>query len=404
MTDVANVSRQLGAAVFQKPAKSLAGLNERLFARLFEGLVYAQIWEDPVADMDALDLAPGADMICIASGGCNVMSYLTADPASITAVDLSPAHIALLRLKQAAAEHLTQTEFYDLFAHADRPGNPDLVARLLPHLDADARAYWGGRSLGRQRSRYFARGFYRQGVLGRFIGAVHVVARLARVDFRPLLDAPDMAAQRRFYDSAIDPLFDKKLVQFLARQRTSLFGLGIPPAQYDKLANDGAVIDVFRQRVRRLVCDFPVRENYFLWQAFNRGYQDAPDASLPPYLAPNNFGQIAGRVARIRGVNQSFTDHLATRAEASLDAYTLLDAQDWMSDAQLTALWTQITRTARPGARVLFRTGGTDDILPGRVPAHLLRQWDYDISASARAFARDRSAIYGGVHLYRFKG
>jgi len=404
MTDAVNVSRQLGAAVFQKPAKSLAGLNERLFARLFEGLVYAQIWEDPVADMAALALKPGSDMVCIASGGCNVMSYLTTDPASITAVDLSPAHIALLRLKQAAATHLSQAEFHDLFAHADRPENPALVDRLLPHLDPDSRAYWAGRSMGRHRRRYFARGFYRQGVLGRFIGAVHVVARLARVDFRPLLDAPDMETQRQFYDSAIDPLFDRPLVQFLARQRASLFGLGIPPAQYDKLAGDGAVIDVLRARTRRLVCDFPVRDNYFLWQAFNRGYQNAPDASLPPYLEPGNFAQIASRANRIRAENLSLTDHLATRAERSLDAYTLLDAQDWMTDAQLTALWAQITRTARPSARVLFRTGGTDDILPGRVPTHLLGQWRYDMAASAHAFARDRSAIYGGVHMYRFKG
>lgn len=400
MTDATDISRQLEAAVFQKPAKSLAGLNERLFARLFEGLVYAQIWEDPVADMQALDLTPGADMICIASGGCNVMSYLTADPASITAVDLSPAHIALLRLKQAAAQTLTQAEFHSLFAHANHPGNPALVHRLLSLLDPAARAYWASP----KRQRYFARGFYRQGVLGRFIGATHLVARLARVDFRPLLDAPDMAAQRRFYDTAIDPLFDKAVVRFLARQRASLFGLGIPPAQYDKLANDGAVIDVLRERTRRLVCDFPVRENYFLWQAFNRGYQDAPGASLPPYLDPDNFAQIAARAGRIRAENQSFTDHLTRRADASLDAYTLLDAQDWMTDAQLTALWAQITRTARPGARVLYRTGGTDDILPGRVPAHLLGQWRYDMAASARAFARDRSAIYGGVHLYRFKG
>lgn len=400
MTDATNVTRQLGAAVFQKPARSLAGLNERLFARLFEGLVYAQIWEDPVADMEALALQPGADMICIASGGCNVMSYLTADPASITAVDLSPAHIALLRLKQAAAQTLTQTEFHALFAQADRAQNPALLRRVLPHLDPQARAYWASA----KRQGYFARGFYRQGVLGRFIGAAHLIARLARVDFRPLLTAPDMAAQRRFYDAAIDPLFDKPLVRFLARQRASLFGLGIPPAQYDKLAGDGAIIEVLRERTRRLVCDFPVRDNYFLWQAFNRGYQDAPEASLPPYLVPGNFAQIAGRAGRIRPENVSFTDHLATRADRSLDAYTLLDAQDWMTDAQLTALWAQITRTARPGARVLFRTGGTDDILPGRVPAPVLAQWRYDIAASARGFAQDRSAIYGGVHLYRFEG
>jgi S-adenosylmethionine-diacylglycerol 3-amino-3-carboxypropyl transferase len=398
MSDASTIARQLDDAVLQKPPHSLTGLNEWLFARLFEGLVYAQIWEDPVADLDALALPAGADVICIASGGCNAMSYLTADPASIKAVDLSPAHIALLHLKTAAAQRLDAAEFHALFARADRPTNTALVERLLPHLDAQSQGYWT------KHKTAFASGFYRRGLLGRFIGAVHLVAKLGQVDFRPLLDAPDMDAQRVFYETRIAPLFDKKLVKFLARQRAALFGLGIPPAQYDKLANDGAVIDVLRARVRRLVCDFPVRENYFLWQALARGYQDAPDASLPPYLEPCNFAQIKARADRVQPLNQSLTDHLATRAPEALDAYVLLDAQDWMSDAQLTALWTQITRTARPGARVLFRTGGTDDILPGRVPAHLLGHWEYDIRASAHAFARDRSAIYGGVHLYRRKG
>jgi S-adenosylmethionine-diacylglycerol 3-amino-3-carboxypropyl transferase len=110
--------------------------------------------------------------------------------------------------------------------------------------------------------------------------------------------------------------------------------------------------------------------------------------------------------ARIRVYNRPMTDQLALRDAASLDAYVLLDAQDWMNDAQLTALWAQITRTARFGARVLFRTGGTPDILPGRVAPAILSRWDYDAAASAKAYAADRSAIYGGVHLhlYRFRG
>ena len=407
MTQAADVTRQLQAAVFQNPRLHLTGLQERLFARLFTGLVYAQIWEDPVADLQALRLPAGADLICIASGGCNAMSYLTADPASVTAVDLSPAHIALLRLKLAAARNLDQPAFADLFKQADQPGNPALIRdRLAPHLDPQTRAYWTDRRLGRDRAAMFAQQFYRHGVLGRFIGAVHLVARLTRTDFRPLLAATTLEDQRRFHATVIDPLFDHRLVRFLARQRTSLFGLGIPPAQYDKLAADGGgdVIAVLRERTRRMVCDFPVKDNYFLWQAFHRGYATGADAAVPPYLMPQHFPDIAARAGRVQALNQSLTDHLAGRGPATLDAYILLDAQDWMTDAQLGALWAQITRTARPGARVLFRTGGAADILPGRVPDALLARWRYDAQGSAQGFAQDRSAIYGGVHLYRFAG
>lgn len=78
----------------------------------------------------------------------------------------------------------------------------------------------------------------------------------------------------------------------------------------------------------------------------------------------------------------------------------LLDAQDWMDDGTLNALWREMTRTARPRARVIFRTAGTKTILPGRVMPDLLARWTYDPETSAACFANDRSAIYGGFHLY----
>ncbi len=52
-----------------------------------------------------------------------------------------------------------------------------------------------------------------------------------------------------------------------------------------------------------------------------------------------------------------------------------------MTDEQLTALWTQIARTAKPGARVIFRTAGEDTILPGRIPDEILERFSYDVDA-----------------------
>ena len=55
-----------------------------------------------------------------------------------------------------------------------------------------------------------------------------------------------------------------------------MFGLGIPPQQYDELKKDlsegGTVIDIYRERAKRLACDYPIQENYFAWQAFARKY------------------------------------------------------------------------------------------------------------------------------------
>ena len=140
MEQVLDQRRQVHAAVRQKPSLSVTGLMETLFSRLFLGLVYPQIWEDPVVDMAALGIQPGDHLVCIASGGCNVMSYLTAAPASITAVDLSPAHVALLRLKLAAAQSLPDhASFHAFFGLADAPSNPRLYDTwIAPRLDRES--------------------------------------------------------------------------------------------------------------------------------------------------------------------------------------------------------------------------------------------------------------------------
>lgn len=407
MTYTSTMEDQLGAAVHQNAVLSKTGMLERLFSWLFHGLVYPQIWEDPVVDMAVLNIGPADHMVCITSGGCNVMSYLTAGPASIIAVDLSPAHVALGRLKLAAARHLPDdAAFFDFFGRAKMASNVTAYDRhIARHLDPETRAFWEARVLGRRRITMFQRDFYRFGLLGRFLGAVHLVARLGRVDFNELLTAPTLADQKRFFDARVAPLFDGWLVKYLARQRASLFGLGIPPAQYDKLAADGGgdVIPVLRERVRKLMCDFPIAKNYFAWQAFHRGYAPGQSPSVPPYLEADSFAAVRAHASRVEVVNRSLTDLLAETAAGSKHCFVLLDAQDWMTDDQLNALWRQIDRTAARGARVIFRTGGHADILPGRVAPATLAGWQYDAAASSIGFANDRSAIYGGFHFYRRK-
>lgn len=161
---------------------------------------------------------------------------------------------------------------------------------------------------------------------------------------------------------------------------------------------------VLRERLEKLACDFDLKQNYFAWQAFGRGYGKAADAPLPPYLQAWNHGAVTERSERVDVVHANMTDWLADQPARSVDRYILLDAQDWMNDAQLTALWSEISRTARDGARVLFRTAARPSLLPGRLPESLLGLWHYCEEESADYTKRDRSSIYGGVHLYIRQG
>lgn len=404
--DVNRQSRaDLARAVHKNSCLTAAGIQERLFTYLFQDLVYAQIWEDPIVDLDALSVSRSDRLITIASGGCNVMSYLIAAPERIIAVDLNSAHIALNHLKIVALQNLPdQNAFLRFFADAAHPSNVDIYdAYVAPYLPSSARAYWERRDLlGRRYINRFAKGIYKYGLLGNFILAAHLISKAHGRDIRALLKASSLEEQNKIFQEVIEPLFSSRFVRWLCSQPASLYGLGIPPSQYQLLADDHSegVIGVVRERVRRLACDFPISENYFAVQAFGRSYGACRDECLPPYLQRSNYERIKSLCDRVELHQISLTEKLQTVPDESLDCFVLLDAQDWMDDQTLNDLWVQIDRTARERARVIFRTAGKGPLLPGRLDAALLSRWRRNDQRSEILHHRDRSAVYGAFHLY----
>jgi len=395
----------LERAAHTRPATTKRGALERLFTLMFKGFVYNQIWEDPDVDLEALALAPHHRLITIASGGCNVLNYLAADPARIIAVDLNPNHVALTRLKLAALANLPgYDDFFRFFGEANDKANREAYDDFLSdRLDAVTRRYWEKHiPLHGRRINMFARNLYRYGLLGRFISILHLVARLHGKKLKGMVEARSPQEQRAQFERLIAPLFDSKPIKLLSKSPVSLYALGIPPAQYDELVAGTDPMTVLKERVERLACDFPMRGNYFAWQAFARGYDLENREAVPAYLRREVYEVIRTRTDRVEVHHASLIDFLKGQERASLDRFVLLDAQDWMTPDVLAALWTEIDRTAASrDARVIFRTAGADSPLPRKLPPALLAPWRY-LEAESRAFhARDRSSIYGGFHVYR---
>lgn len=410
MTDVSGDlvfrrGKEVGRAVYQNRPLSPDGLSERLFAFLFSGLVYPQIWEDPDIDMEAMRLGEGHRVVTIASGGCNILAYLTRSPKRIDAVDLNAAHVALNRMKLAAVRHLpSQADLFRFFGQTGNGHNSDAYDRFIaPYLDPVSRHYWERRNWrGRRRIEVFNHNFYQTGLLGLFIAVGHRVAKFHRVDPAGIMAADGLAEQRRFFHDRLAPVFEKPMLKWVMGRKSSLFGLGIPPAQYDSLITSGSdgMAGVLKKRLEKLACGFPLKDNYFAWQAFARRYPNPGEAALPAYLEIDNHAAIRTNTDRVAIHHANLIEFLAAKDAGSVDRFILLDAQDWMTDAQLNALWTEITRTASAEARVIFRTAAEPSLLPGRVSDVLLDQWTYEQAASHDYSARDRSAIYGGFHLY----
>ncbi len=375
------------------------------FAFLFRGLVYAQIWEDPALDRQALGIGTGDRVVTIASGGCNAMAYLLAEPESVAAVDLNPGHVALTRLKRDAARYLPSYEHYFRFfgSGADARNVADFYEHLYERLDTVTRRYWSQRGPGgRRRIRAFQTGIHREGLLGRFLTLLHAVLRLHGRRPERLLSARSLAEQRQVFDEEIAPVVNGRLVRGACQAPFALYGLGIPPAQFRALAAcaGGDLPRLLHQRLERLACRFPVADNYFAWQAFGRCYDLANRRAVPPYLKPTAWPALQHDADRLTVHQVPVTDYLAAQPARSVDRYVLLDAQDWMNPRQLRALWDQIGRTARPGARVGFRTGAQESPVEAVLGAAERARWHYDPVASRERVEHDRAGVYGGFHVY----
>lgn len=394
----------------QRPAKQR--LLQRLFAVWFEGLVYNQVWEDPTVDIEALKIGPESRMLVISSGGCNALNYLLADPASITAVDLNRGHSCLLDLKRAAIGHLPEfDDFFELFGIGKSQRADALYRRwLASDLDPQTREYWetssmfDGMSLGPRISCFRERGLYDHSRSALFLRFFHWLSRRFGLRIEAVLDADTLEEQSVIFEEQIAPFFDNPLIELVGRLPLTMFGLGIPPQQFDVLKNDTGegrtIIQLFRERIRRLACDHPIKENYFAWQAFARRYDTVDHRAIPEYLKEENYARLKANIDRLSIANISIQTAIESFPQNSFDRFVLLDAMDWMNADQLTGLWQLIAAKSCPSSRLIFRTAGTLSPVETALPSAVKKMFRYEKDISKRLFEKDRSSIYGGFHLY----
>ncbi len=381
------------------------GILERLFSFWFDGFVYNQIWEDPRVDLEAMEIDSDSRILTIASGGCNLLNYLVDQPHSIQAVDLNQYHVYFTALKLAAIKYLpTYEDFFTFFGYADKDVNLDNYQQYIrSHLDEDIRDYWENtvRFHG-PRVHYFTKNLYNYGKMGYFIRFLHFMSKRFARDPQELLCATDSQKREEIFRCHFEPFFNCLPIKLLGRMPFILYSLGIPPQQFHamKIESNGKMDTIYRERLRRLICQFPIEENYFAWQALGRGYDCEKRQAVPDYLKEEHYDLIKEQVNNIFLHLSSTTDFLRNQPDRSLNRFVFLDSQDWMDQKGIVHLWEQVARTGMPGSRIIFRTASFESPVEKNLPSELRKRFHYEEKRSLELFQKDRSAIYGGFHLY----
>ena len=384
----------LQSAVQNKKTISKQGILQKMFAIWFDAFVYNQIWEDPQVDLQALKLDKNSRILTISSGGCNALNYLSESPEKVTAVDLNRHHIFLLNLKKSAIEHLPSYEdFFAFFGFGIGEKNVENYHRFIkPNLDEQTRIFWD-----KKINIFNKGGLYEHSRNGYFLRFFHRFANLIGCYPDKVLAAKTADEQVELYDKYIDPFFDTAFIKIAGKLPITMFGLGIPPQQYEELKRDlkegGTVIDIYRERARRLAVDYPIQQNYFAWQAFGRKYDTENRQAIPEYLKEANYSTLKANINRLETEIGSVTDKIKNSPKDTFNRFVFLDAQDWMNAEIMTDLWQAIADFGEKGSRIIFRTAGANSAIETNFPEELRAKLNYEEDVCRVELIQTRSCI-----------
>jgi S-adenosylmethionine-diacylglycerol 3-amino-3-carboxypropyl transferase len=348
-------------------------------------LMFGQVREDPCVEMQALAPALEGTIVVVSSGGCTALSLLAAGARRVVGVDLSRAQNHLVELKCAAVRALARLEAIAFLGAQPMPAlrRRRLYGVLAPLLSAGARAYWDARPTA------IEQGILRAGKSERFIGLVasiadRVVVRAAGVG--AMLGAPSLDTQREIFARSWAGWRWRTFFSVLLNRWA--FSRAYHPSFFARVENPSFARH-FRALAERALTELPARDNYFLHEMLTGRYPVHETLGVPPYLTPRGVARAADAGRRLALVDGSMTRYLQSRPPGSIDGFALSNIGEWLDVGELDALFGEIARTARPGARVIFRNfvGWTD--VPQRWRNVIIERPGY----GERLMRRDRSLV-----------
>jgi S-adenosylmethionine-diacylglycerol 3-amino-3-carboxypropyl transferase len=322
-------------------------------------LMFAQVREDPRIEMQALAPALGGTIVIVSSGGCTALSLLAAGARRVVAVDVSRTQNHLVELKCACMRALTPAAEAVAFLGAQPMAGARRLAlyeKLSPLLTDAAGAYWDANP------RAIERGVLRAGRSERFIALVtRVVSRLVvRAGGVPaMLAAQSLDTQRRIFTHSWAGWRWRALFAVLLNRWT--FSRAYHPAFFAHIDNPSFARH-FRHLAERALTEMPARDNYFLHEMLTGRYPVGEVDGVPPYLTSQGGARVADAPETLRLVDGSVTEFLRTCPASSVNGFALSNIAEWLDEGEREALFGEVARTARPGARVVFRNfvGWTD--------------------------------------------
>jgi S-adenosylmethionine-diacylglycerol 3-amino-3-carboxypropyl transferase len=348
----------------------------------FDYVRYANCWEDADVLCQALQPAPGKRILSIASGGDNSFA-LAAAGASVVAVDLSEAQLAMCELKRAAIRRLDYDAllaFIGVRPDADRAAT---YATLAPSLPASAKAFWDARPDEVRRGIVNAGKFerYFETFRRRVVPLFHRRAVVNR-----LLGEKSRAERVAFYDNVWDNWRWRLMFKvFFSRRVMGLMGRDPEFFRYV----EGSVADRIMKRAEYAFTVLPTHSNPYLNFIFTGGFGSA----LPRYLDRERYAALREGMDRVELVRGPAQD--VAKSRGPFDGFNLSDIFEYLDPPTCASIYGMLLDASRPGARLAY----WNMLVPRRRPDAMAGRVKSLAERAEALFSADRAFFYSAFVL-----
>jgi len=311
-------------------------------------LRYSLVWEDSKRLRSSLKIVNDDSVLSIGSAGCNTFNLLLEAPKKITALDLSPAQIALINLKTAGYRFLTHPEFLALIGLYEPNQALPMYEKLRKSLDSATTGYFD------RRPHLFERGLVHSGRLEKYFGYFReqVIGKLWPANFLShILEAPTATAQwKLFEESGTMPKLHEASIHMFGREGLEK---GRDASQMKYVTVEDIGTRFFRKFTSILQTQL-IQKNPFLHYFILGKFPALPD--LMDCYRPENFDRLKNLVGRLEVIQEDLETFLSRQAIGSYSKYNLSDIFEYMHETHANALFDVIHRQSREGARIAYWT------------------------------------------------
>ena len=296
--------------------------------------IYNLSFEDGSVDRNIMNFNSDDVLLCITTGGDNILNYLIDDVKKIHTADINIHQNYLLETKMSMIKVLTRDDFFKVINSRNKNSEGyqiflDKFEQIKENVSSDSGKKW----LDKNKSDFSH--FIESGSVKYFTKFMNFILWFYGIG--GIFQCNSIQEQVQFYHkNDIENKF-KKIANILCNSFILFFvtTFGVPTKQFDLLGNyHHFICDL----VKYLIFNCELKKNYFYYPYCSGSFSED---CCPDYLKEENYSKVKDRLDRIV-IHTEFIDNVCIKASENGDTITkaiLLDHMDWLEENEIIREW-----------------------------------------------------------------